>query len=187
MSAAITVDSAALREEVKKKYRDVANKPSATYHFHTGRPLAARLGYDAKVVGAMPDAAVESFAGVANPFSLRRLQPGERVVDLGSGAGFDCFVAANEVGAQARARLKRLSDEIQELDTQRLKIEIDILNAQKGQLQQELQSEQETKPNVQNARNIVVDDEHEYWPFNGEYWKDELGYYRVRVQSQCKR
>jgi tetratricopeptide (TPR) repeat protein len=96
-------------------------------------------------------------------------------------------LAANEVGAQARARLKRLSDEIQELDTQRLKIEIDILNAQKGQLQQELQSEQETKPNVQNARNIVIDDEHEYWPFNGEYWKDELGYYRVRVQSQCKR
>ena len=96
-------------------------------------------------------------------------------------------LAANEVGAQARARLKRLSDEIQELDTQRLKIEIDILNAQKGQLQQDIQNEQETKPNVQNSRNIVIDDEHEYWPFNGEYWKDELGYYRVRVQSQCRR
>jgi ubiquinone/menaquinone biosynthesis C-methylase UbiE len=46
----------------------------------------------------MPDEAVESFAGVANPFSLRPLEPGERVVDLGSGAGFDCFVAASEVG-----------------------------------------------------------------------------------------
>jgi len=93
------VDAAALRAEVKKKYRDVARKPSDKYHFHTGRPLAARLGYDGKVVDAMPDEAVESFAGVANPFSLRDLKPGERVVDLGSGAGFDCFIAAHKVGA----------------------------------------------------------------------------------------
>jgi SAM-dependent methyltransferase len=93
-----TVDSAALREEVKKKYRDVAIKPNDKYHFHTGRPLAARLGYDSPTVDAMPDEAVESFAGVANPFSLRDLKPGERIVDLGSGAGFDCFIAAGKVG-----------------------------------------------------------------------------------------
>ena len=93
-----TIDSASLREEVKKKYRDVAIKPNDKYHFHTGRPLAARLGYESKTVSAMPDEAVESFAGVANPFSLRDLKPGERVVDLGSGAGFDCFVAAGKVG-----------------------------------------------------------------------------------------
>ena len=93
------VDAAALREEVKKKYRDVAVKPHDTYHFHTGRPLAARLGYDIKAVDALPDEAVESFAGVANPFSLREMEPGERVVDLGSGGGFDCFIAAGKVGA----------------------------------------------------------------------------------------
>jgi SAM-dependent methyltransferase len=93
-----TVDSAALREEVRKKYRDVAIRPNDKYHFHTGRPLAARLGYDSNAVNAMPDEAVESFAGVANPFSLRDLKPGERVVDLGSGAGFDCFIAAGKVG-----------------------------------------------------------------------------------------
>jgi arsenite methyltransferase len=102
MSDTSPVNSAALREEVKKKYRDVAVQPHATYHFHTGRLLAARLGYDVKAVEAMPDEAVESFAGVANPFSLRDLKPGERVVDLGSGAGFDCFVAARKVGAEGR-------------------------------------------------------------------------------------
>ena len=94
------VDPLALREEVKKKYRDVAVKPDGDYHFHTGRRLAARLGYDAKVVGAMPDSAVESFAGVGNPFALHELSPGERVVDAGSGGGFDCFVAARKVGPQ---------------------------------------------------------------------------------------
>jgi arsenite methyltransferase len=99
VSVTTPVDAAALREEVKKKYRDVAIKPHDAYHFHTGRPLAARLGYDSKAVDALPDEAVESFAGVANPFSLRDLELGERVVDLGSGAGFDCFIAAGKVGA----------------------------------------------------------------------------------------
>jgi ubiquinone/menaquinone biosynthesis C-methylase UbiE len=60
--------------------------------------LAARLEYDPGVVGPLPDQAVESFAGVGNPFSLRRLRPGERVVDVGSGAGFDSFIAADQVG-----------------------------------------------------------------------------------------
>jgi SAM-dependent methyltransferase len=98
MSTDTIVDAAALREDVKDKYRDVALDPGGEFHFHTGRPLAKRLGYDDAVVGAMPDAAVESFAGVGNPFSLRPLAPGERVVDLGSGAGFDCFMAAAQVG-----------------------------------------------------------------------------------------
>jgi arsenite methyltransferase len=98
----LTVDAQALREQVQEKYREVAVAPDATYHFHTGRPLAARLGYGPAVVAALPDRAVESFAGVGNPFALRALQAGEQVVDVGSGAGFDSFVAATQVGSEGR-------------------------------------------------------------------------------------
>jgi SAM-dependent methyltransferase len=94
----LVVDPERLREQVREKYREVAVEPYATYHFHTGRPLAARLGYDAAVVDALPDRAVESFAGVGNPFSLRRVRVGDHVVDIGSGAGFDSFVAADQTG-----------------------------------------------------------------------------------------
>ncbi|MEE9518507.1 MAG: methyltransferase domain-containing protein [Candidatus Adiutricales bacterium] len=102
MSKEIAVDPVALREEVKNKYRDVACNPSGEYHFHTGRTAAKRLGYDSAVVDAMPDVAVESFAGVANPFSLRPLEEGESVVDAGSGAGFDSFIAAHQLGPRGK-------------------------------------------------------------------------------------
>jgi arsenite methyltransferase len=93
----LPVDVKSLRAEVQEKYRAVAVEPDADYHFHTGRRLAAKLGYDTDVVASFPDVAVESFAGVGNPFSIRPLESGERVVDVGSGAGFDSFVAARAV------------------------------------------------------------------------------------------
>jgi SAM-dependent methyltransferase len=98
MAEELLVDVESLREQVREKYREVAVEPDAEYHFHTGRPLARKLGYDAAIVDALPDRAVESFAGVGNPFSLRTIATGERVVDVGSGAGFDSFVAASLVG-----------------------------------------------------------------------------------------
>jgi len=98
ISETTIVDVDTLRNEVREKYRTVAVDPDATFHFHTGRRLAVRLGYDPAILDQLPDRAVESFAGVGNPFSLRDLQEGERVVDVGSGAGFDSFVAAHHVG-----------------------------------------------------------------------------------------
>ena len=98
----VLVEPEELRKQVRDKYREVATEPQRRFHFHTGRALAARLGYDASSVDALPDRAVESFAGVGNPFSLRRLETGEHVVDVGSGAGFDSFIAASQVGRGGR-------------------------------------------------------------------------------------
>jgi len=104
----------ALRDEVKAKYRDVAVNPHGTFHFHTGRPLARRLGYDDTIIARMPESAIEAFAGVGNPFSQGALKPGERVIDLGSGGGFDCFVAAEQVGTEGRVVGVDMTDEMLE-------------------------------------------------------------------------
>jgi arsenite methyltransferase len=102
MAEDVLVDADALRVQVREKYRQVALEPETAFHFHTGRALAHRLGYEAAAVDGLPDQAVESFAGVGNPFALRRLRPGERVVDVGAGAGFDAFIAARQVGEAGR-------------------------------------------------------------------------------------
>ncbi len=112
MTVDAAVDADALRAEVRSKYREVATNPHGTFHFHTGRPLAARLGYESVLVDALPNVAVESFAGVANPFSLQSLRQGERVVDVGSGAGFDSFVAAHQVGRTGRVVGVDMTDEM---------------------------------------------------------------------------
>ena len=91
------IDVALLKSEIKKTYATVSQQPAKDFVFPTGRPWAVDLGYPEELAN-VPDSAVESFAGVANPFSLGRLQPGERVLDLGSGAGTDSLVAAQMVG-----------------------------------------------------------------------------------------
>jgi SAM-dependent methyltransferase len=92
------VDLDELRSEVRAKYREVAQEPTAEYHFHTGRGHALRLGYPATPLDQLSEEACEAFAGVGNPFFWGAPKPGERVVDLGSGAGMDTFLAALLVG-----------------------------------------------------------------------------------------
>ena len=96
------LDIHALREAVQKEYAVVATQPDKGFHFHTGRPLAKLLGYADEWLDAIPKSAVESLAGTGNPFSLGEIRPGERVVDIGCGAGMDSFLAAGFVGADGR-------------------------------------------------------------------------------------
>ena len=101
-SQTLAVEPQSLRASVREKYGRVATEPDGPYHFHTGRRLAQLLGYDQQLVQRLPDRAVESFAGVGNPFSMRPLGHDDRVVDIGSGGGFDAFVAAELVGPGGR-------------------------------------------------------------------------------------
>ena len=96
------VDLDELRKEVREKYREVAEDPTAAYHFHTGRAHAHRLGYPAHPLDDLPNEACEAFAGVGNPFFWGGPKPGESVVDLGSGAGMDSLLAAMWVGPEGR-------------------------------------------------------------------------------------
>ena len=97
MAIEVEIDVELLKSEIKKTYAAVSQQPEKDFVFPTGRPWAEDLGYPDELA-AVPESAVESFAGVANPFSLGRLEPGERVLDLGSGAGTDSLVAAQMVG-----------------------------------------------------------------------------------------
>jgi arsenite methyltransferase len=98
MAIDVDIDVELLKSEIKKTYARVSEQPDDDFIFPTGRAWAEDLGYPPELAN-VPEAAVESFAGVANPFSLGRLASGERVLDLGSGAGTDSLVAAQMVGA----------------------------------------------------------------------------------------
>jgi SAM-dependent methyltransferase len=101
MAVDIEIDVDLLKSEIKKTYAAVSEEPEREFIFPTGRAWAEDLGYPPELAN-VPDTAVESFAGVANPGRLGRLEPGERVLDLGSGAGTDSLVAAQMVGESGR-------------------------------------------------------------------------------------
>ncbi|KJU86662.1 methyltransferase type 11 [Candidatus Magnetobacterium bavaricum] len=110
----VNIDIKDLRCAINREYAEVATNPLKGFHFHTGHKLAELLGYTEMWPDSLPESwpknwmdeipagAVESFAGTGNPFSIDDIRPGQRVVDVGSGAGFDSFIAARLVGPSGR-------------------------------------------------------------------------------------
>ena len=92
------VDVEVLRDEIQKTYTEVSTQAREEFIFPTGRAWAEDLGYPQPELSNVPDSTVGSFAGVANPHSLGRIEEGARVLDLGCGAGTDLLVAAQMVG-----------------------------------------------------------------------------------------
>jgi arsenite methyltransferase len=109
--ASSLVDRALLEAQVRDMYRQVAREEEADLHFAVGRPLALRLGYPDELLDAIPPEALASFAGVGYHFDLASLEPGEQVLDLGSGSGTDVFCAALQVGASGRVLGVDFTDE----------------------------------------------------------------------------
>src|SRR5215813_5666971 len=93
------LDIGQLREAIQQEYDLVAREPERGFHFHTGRPLARLLDYDDAWLDDVPESTIASFAGTGNPFRLGVLARGERVVDVGSGAGLDSLIASRMVGS----------------------------------------------------------------------------------------
>ena len=98
MVSKVNVDVEVLREAIKEEYEVVAPQPDKGFHFHTGRRLTRILGYEDAWLDGIPETSIEAFAGTGNPFSLGGLSKGEKVVDIGAGAGIDSLIAAKFVG-----------------------------------------------------------------------------------------
>jgi arsenite methyltransferase len=98
----LALDVGSLRQAIQEEYAEVASHPQKGFHFHTGRPLARMLEYLDEWLEGIPESCIESFAGTGNPFSLGELHPGERVVDVGCGAGIDSLIAAKKVAPDGR-------------------------------------------------------------------------------------
>ena len=105
------LDTGELEERVKRMYEEVALEPEREFHFETGRPLAERLGYPAADLDRIPAGAIESFAGVGYFLDLAAIEPGDTVLDLGSGSGMDSFLAALAAGPSGRVIGVDMTDE----------------------------------------------------------------------------
>jgi arsenite methyltransferase len=111
LDASSLVDGERLEAEVKDMYRHVAREEEADLHFELGRDLAEHLGYSHELLDAIPAEALASFAGVGHHLDLAALQPGEEVLDLGSGSGTDVFCGAVLVGESGRVVGVDITDE----------------------------------------------------------------------------
>ena len=104
-----------------------------------------------------------------------------------SDIGVNRALMVNEAGEMARKRVERLVDEFKQLHNRVIKIQFEILEGEKKQTEEDIRNETPKDRRVREKEYTVikVDDEHQYWPFTGEYWRDELGYYRYRLKNKC--
>jgi arsenite methyltransferase len=107
-----SLDAAAIHQGVADKYRKVAKSPQGLFKYPTGEASALELGYPPALLARVPPASRERFVGVGSPFTIGEIRPGEVVLDLGCGAGFDTFVAAQLVGPEGRVAGVDLSVEM---------------------------------------------------------------------------
>lgn len=91
-----------LQEEIIRLYGEVAENPDGDYHFYHGRQAAELFEYDLELLDDAPDGAVASFAGVGNPHLRAEVAAGDTVLDVGSGAGLDAFIAARAAGPEGQ-------------------------------------------------------------------------------------
>src|SRR3954469_2836867 len=98
----IPADGDVPREEIRRPSTDPSADQAQEFSFPTGRAWAQELGYPEPELSRVPDASVESFAGVANHWLLGRIEPGTVVLDLGCGAGTDLLIAAQMTGPTGR-------------------------------------------------------------------------------------
>ncbi|MDH5492367.1 MAG: hypothetical protein OEY14_10475, partial [Myxococcales bacterium] len=117
------------------------------------------------------------------PAELRNSSLGGRIEqDIAVAKSF----AIDQAGDMARGRYNRLIDELMDYSNQMDTIELEVLTYQRGQLGQEMR-DQMTEASRTGGGDVEVDQEHQLWPFDGEYWRDELGFYRQQVTNQCGR
>ncbi len=117
------------------------------------------------------------------PQAFRNSSVGARIIqDIAVAKSF----AIENAGNLARGRYTRAVDELADLQNQGTAILIEILNARRGQLSQEMQ-QQQVSVQESRANRVTADEEHYLWPFNGEFWRDELGFYRQVITSRCGR
>jgi hypothetical protein len=118
----------------------------------------------------------------AEPVAFKSSGVGARILQ---DAALAKSFAVEQTGDLARGRYTRLVSELQDFMNQIDAVDLEVATFERGQLSQALQDQM---PNDKaSGGRVEVDEEHQVWPFDGEYWRDELGFYRQQVTSQCGR
>lgn len=110
MVAIVSLKREAIHKAVRDMYTQVAGQPEMEFHFPTGAKACALLGYPSDLVSSLPESAVESFAGVGYPFAANVIEPGDRVLDIGSGSGTDALICSKLVGPKGRVFALDMTD-----------------------------------------------------------------------------